>query len=50
VRLAGQDRLRIDATGAELDQRLLLLRSVLKSLAGEAPRAEMPRGSARRGA
>jgi transcription-repair coupling factor (superfamily II helicase) len=34
VRLAGQDRLRIDAGGAELEQRLQLLRTVFKALAG----------------
>jgi transcription-repair coupling factor (superfamily II helicase) len=34
VRLAGQDRLRIEPAGAELDQRLQLLRTVFKALAG----------------
>ncbi len=34
VRLAGQDRLRIDAPGVELEQRLQLLRTVFRALAG----------------
>ncbi len=34
VRLAGQDRLRIDAPGVEVEQRLQLLRTVLKALGG----------------
>jgi transcription-repair coupling factor (superfamily II helicase) len=33
VRLAGQDRLRIEPSSAELDQRLALLRTVFKALA-----------------
>ena len=34
VRLAGQDRLRIEPAGAELEQRLTLLRTIFKALAG----------------
>jgi len=32
VRLAGQDRLRVDAGGAALEQRIALLRAIFKAL------------------
>ena len=50
VRLAGQDKLRIEPASAELDQRLQLLRSVFKALSSDAPPADAPRpGPVRRG-
>ncbi len=43
IRLAGQDRLRIEFAGAELEQRLQLLRTAFKALSGEAPPAPSQR-------
>ena len=36
IRLAGQDKLRIDAGGAELEARLQRLRAIFKALGAEA--------------
>ena len=48
VRLAGQDKLRIEPASAELDQRLQLLRSVFKALVTDTPPAAAPRPAVRR--